>query len=261
MRPCIHPIVSVRWGNNMLVGSADIDELKKNAGTISQFTAGDIVFEDTTCFQLVAEMDNTAREALLPSALHPTIPASMVLQVFNVRTSVWGAFLLSLIRVSCRSGVRARGFTLGAMVTSEIAQKGLEGVLGLGTRLAVIDMQEAYAETRISVLFSGTQVLEIQALDPEPLSTSDLQFTGTLNLANTPNGLRLVQVECIPQLTRVERLQSTFNSFQGEYWGSPLLQPTQVVTSTISRGDFLLPAIRFVCRPDELAFTGTESVK
>jgi hypothetical protein len=245
----------------MLVGSADIDELKKNAGTIPQFSADDIILGDTTCFQLVAEMDNTAREALLPSALHPTIPASMVLQVFNVRTSVWGEFLLALMRVSCRSGVRARGFTLGAMVTTEKAQKGLGHVLGLATKLAVIDMEEAYAETRIRVLFSDTQILEIQALDPEPLSTSDLQFTGTLNLANTPNGLRLVQVECIPQLTRVERLQSTFNSFQGEYWGSPLLQPTQVVTSTISRGDFLLPAIRFVCKPDELAFTGTESVK
>ena len=244
----------------MLVGSADIDELKKRAGTIPEFVSDEIVFEDTTCFQLAAELDNAAREALLPSGLHPTIPASMVVQVFKVRQSIWGEFLLSIIRVSCRSGVRARGFTLGAMVTSAVASEGLERVMGLSAGLAAVELEENYAQTRVSVSLSGIQILEVHALDPEPLTTRDLQFTGTLNLANTPNGLRLVQVETVPQLSRVERLLSDFRVFKGECWGSPLLQPRQIITSTISRGDFLMPPIRFVCKPDELAFTGTESV-
>ena len=247
-------------GDNMLVGCADIDELQKHAGTIPRFASEPIVFEDTTCFQLGVELDNSAREALLPSGLHPTIPASMVVQVFNVRQSIWGAFLLAVTRVSCRSGVRARGFTLGAKVTTAGARKGLESTLGLSAGLADIELQETYAQTRVGVALSGIQILEVQALDPEPLSTSDLQFTGTLNLANTPKGLRLVQVETVPQLSRVERLQSSFSAFHGESWGSPLLQPRQVIASTISRGDFLMPPIRFVCKPDELAFTGTESV-
>ena len=35
-------------------------------------------------------------------------------------------------------------------------------------------------------------MLVVAALDPQPLGAEDVQYTSTLNLAHTPNGLRLV---------------------------------------------------------------------
>jgi hypothetical protein len=103
-------------------------------------------------------------------------------------------------------------------------------------------------------------ILEVVGLDPEPLGTADLQYTGTLNLAHTPNGLRLVQVEANHQVSRVERLTARLEAFDATAWGNPLLDPYRVVSSSVAIEDVTFPPIRFVCKPDELAFTGTEAV-
>jgi len=92
------------------------------------------------------------------------------------------------------------------------------------------------------------------------MDVHDVQYTGTLNLAHTPNGLRLVQLEADHEATRVERLTARLASFDGAAWGNPLLKPAAVVSSSLALETVVFPAIRFVCKPDELAFTGTESV-
>ena len=100
----------------------------------------------------------------------------------------------------------------------------------------------------------------MHGIDPEPMGASDVQYTGTLNLAHTPNGLRLVQVESTDSSSRVERLKPNVSVFDGEGFGNDLLKPAHVITATLAQMSLVFPAVRFVCRPDELAFTGTESV-
>ena len=89
----------------------------------------------------------------------------------------------------------------------------------------------------------------------------DVQYTGSLTLANTPNGLRLLQIEAEYQSTQVERLRPTLQTFVGADWGNALLIPARTVSASVAHAAIELPPIRFVCRPDELAFTGTETVK
>ena len=120
----------------MLVGSADIEQLAAQAPEVPEFCSEEIVLPQVTCFQLVAEMRNAAREAVLPPSLHPTVPPAMSVQVFAVADSPWGAFNFANTRISCRSGVRARGFSTATMVDSKVACDALRSGLGFRARLA-----------------------------------------------------------------------------------------------------------------------------
>ena len=239
----------------MITGSASLDDLAAGAATMTAWPDGDVTFGGVECFQLIAEMRSTAREAVLPPGLHPTVPPALSIQAWNVADSPWGSFSWAHARVSCRSGVRARGFTTGAVASSGAAAAGLAERFGFPTRVGPVDLRRHY--DGIDVEADG---LRLTGLDPIPLGSSDVQYTGTMNLADTPNGLRLVQVESRHSGDRVERIQGRIIHFDPAAWGNELLAPYYVVSTSIAVESVTMPAVRFVCRPDELAFTGTEKV-
>ena len=93
------------------------------------------------------------------------------------------------------------------------------------------------------------------------MGLEDVQYTSNLTLAHSPNGLRLLQVEATHAASKVDRLQGSLAVFDGAAWGEPLLCPYRVVSASLAQELVALPALRFVCKPDELAFTGTEPIK
>lgn len=244
----------------MLTGTADVDALLGGAATIEQFSGDAVTLEGVTCLQVTAEMRNRAREAVLPPSLHPTIPPALSLQVWDVRESLWGPFVLAFARVSCRSGVRARGFTTAAVVSTDAACVGLRSTFGFPARVAEPGLRVTYLGAEVSVKDGGREILGVRALDPEPMGADDVQYTGTLTLCHTPLGVRLVQVEAHHDASRVERLKAELTAFDAAAWGNPLLDPYFVVSASVASETVTLPPVRFVCRTDELAFTGTEAV-
>ncbi len=244
----------------MIVGTADVEVLAKQAATIESFTEDAIQLDDVLCMQVTAEMRNQAREAVLPPSLHPTVPAALSLQVWCVGGSPWGAFDMAVTRVACRSGVRARGFTTAVVASSAVVCRGLRGIFGFPARIGEVSLRHGYDGVSAWVVDGGEPILRINAIDPEPMSNDDVQYTSTVNLAHTPQGLRLVQLECDHAITRVERLRASIESFVGKAWGNALLDPYRVVSASVTRSTAVYPPIRFVCKADELAFTGTERV-
>ncbi|MEH6557917.1 MAG: hypothetical protein V7459_01390 [Oceanicoccus sp.] len=245
----------------MLRGNASISSLAQSAATINQYSQETIEFNDVVCFQMTMEMRNQAREAVLPPALHPTIPASLSLQVWEVGSSIWGQFTMAVCRIACRSGVRARGFTSRVYVSSESVAEKLATTFGFPASVAELSFRHSYDGADIHVIRDGEKILSVASLNPEPMGLNDVQYTGTLSLAHTPNGLRLVQLEAQHSCSRVERLSSRLVTFVPEAWGNALFDPYTVVSSSIANQSVSFPPVRFVCKPDELAFTGTEAVK
>ena len=246
----------------MLIGTASIATLMQlqPTATIDRFPSEPIRFDDVACFQMTAEMRNRAREAVLPPSLHPTIPAALSLQVWSVGRSPWGAFRMAVVRAACRSGVRARGFTLGAFASTQASCEALRRHFGFPARHAEVLLRHGYDGLDASVTFDANEILRVHALDPEPMDANDVQYTGTLNLARTPNGIRLVQLEADHAATRVERLAARLLKFDAAAGGSPLLDPYVVVSSSLAAESIVFPPMRFVCKADELAFTGTEAI-
>lgn len=244
----------------MLVGSARIEQLAERAPQIASFRAEELVLADVTVMQLTAELPNSAREAVLPPALHPTVPAAMSLQIISAQDSPWGEMSLATLRVSCRSGVRARGFSVAA-VASANACDGLAAELGYPVAPGTVKLRHGYDGADFSVTNEHGEIAALSAVDPEPMGANDVQFTGTLNLAHTPLGLRMMQVESSCQPTQVERLTPGKLVFHAQGWNTPLVEPKLVVScSVVAAPQWLFLPVRFVCKTDELAFTGTESV-
>jgi hypothetical protein len=78
--------------------------------------------------------------------------------------------------------------------------------------------------------------------------------------ADTPKGLRLVQVDADVNVTRAERATPTVTRFVPEAFGVPGGSLAYPVAAFVALGDVTLPKVRFLCRPDVPAFTGTERV-
>jgi len=244
----------------MLTGTADVEALATAAPTIPEYFAEPIVLTEVVLFQMVTEMRNGAREAVLPPSLHPTVPPTLSMQVWQVGGSPWGAFRMAVARVSCRGGVRARGYTTGVAASTADAVRGLRELLGYPARQAEVSLLASYSGVEAAVALDDRPVFQATAIDPIPMGPDDVQYTGTLNLAYVPAGLRLVQVEFHVEPQRVERLEARLDAFVPDAWGDERLDPYHVVASSLASGSVTFPPLRFVLRPDELAFTGTESI-
>jgi hypothetical protein len=248
----------------MLTGTADADQLADRipAATIESWSAEPVELGPVTVLQVIAELRRPGRDALLPPALHPTDPPALSVQAWRVEDSPVGPFAFAHTRLSCRSGVRARGLTSAAFATSPDATELLRHRFGYPCRPGQVDLDAHYDGCDLTVTVEGRPVLVVAALDPQPLGADDVQYTSTLNLAHTPNGLRLVQVEAHHEADSVERVDARIVRFDGEPWGDARLDPYHVVTTTIARDRRIaMPPVRFVCRADVSAFEGTESVR
>jgi hypothetical protein len=244
----------------MLLGSADLGVLAAAAPQLLDYADEPVCLGGVVCLQMTVEMRNTARESVLPPSLHPTIPPALSIQAWSVADSPWGSFRLVSTRVSCRSGVRARGFTTSVIVDSEPVRQVLRTRYGYPAEPGDVQLRHGYDGADLQVRAGGKTALRIGAVAPEPLGGEDVQYTTTLNLAHAPAGLRLVQVETAHETSRVERLRGRLLEFVAAAWGEPRLAPYHPIATSLAQGQIVLQPIRFVCRPDELAFTGTEAV-
>lgn len=244
----------------MLRGTADVVALAEGAPTLREFHAHTLDLDGVVLLQMVMEMRNRAREAVLPPSLHPTLPPTLSMQIWQVAGSPWGAFTLAVARVSCRSGVRARGFTTAAVASSDPAVQGLTGSFGYPVRRGDVHLYASYSGADASVAVDGRETFRAAAIDPVPMGPDDVQYTGTLNLIHAPAGPRLLQVEFHLEPTRVERLRSRLEAFDAAAWGSANLDPYYAVTASLALGQVTFAPLRFLLHAEELAFTGTEPI-
>lgn len=240
----------------MLTGSADLDALARSAPTMASLDPDPVTFEEVEVLQATFEMAYTSREVTLPPGLHPTTPPMMVVLAWAVPDSEWGPLTMAQVRVACRSGVRPRGFVAGCLVSSADAAVALASRWGFPAHAAPIELNRFYD----SVVLDAGDAMCLTGLDPDPLNAGDVQYTVTTTLAHTPRGLRLVQVEPEYELRRVERIRPRLDHFDPTHWGAPALAPRHPVSATVGVGTVSIPKLRFVSKPDVLAFEGTESV-
>jgi hypothetical protein len=244
----------------MIVGSARIEDLADECPRIAGFGAEPVVLAGAEVLQAMFEMPVSAREALVPPALHPTNPALCAILAWRCPESPWGPFSLAQVRAQARSGLRPRGFVTGAVCDNPAAADALAADFGFPARVGEVLLRRAYDAAWLEVALGGRSVLALEGMDPEPLLPADVHYSVTLNLAETPRGLRLVQVEPEYEVSRAERLRPRLLSFHPEAWGDRHLDPYHPVSASVVSATITIPPVRFVCRPDVLAFEGTEKV-
>jgi hypothetical protein len=245
----------------MLTGTASLDELVAHAATMTGFDTDALTLAEAEVFQAMFEMRIGGREASLPPGLHPTGAPTFVVQVWRCPESPWGPFSLAQGRVGARSGLRPRGHVQGCVCDNEDASGALRERWGFPAQPGTVTLRHHYDAVEAAVSVDDRVVLAVRGSDPEPLGNDDIAYSSSVALAHTPRGLRLVQIEYDVAVTRAERVHPHLDEFDAVGFGvHPSVQPYHPVSASIALGTIELHRLRYVCRPDELAFTGTEPV-
>lgn len=245
----------------MLTGSASVEELVTHAATMPGFDVAAVTLPDAEVLQATFEIRIGGREASLPPSLHPTNAPTFVIQVWRCPESPWGAFLLAQGRVGARSGLRPRGHVQGCVCDNEYATDALRAGWGLPVQNGAVSLGHYYDMVDAAAAVGGNTVVAVRGTDPEPLGADDIAYSASVTLAHTPRGLRLVQVDADVAVTRAERLRPHLDAFDAPAFGvHASVRPYHPVSASIALGTITLPRLRYLCRPDEVAFTGTEVV-
>jgi Acetoacetate decarboxylase (ADC) len=245
----------------MLTGSAPLYELVAHAATMPGFGTDAVTLPDAEVFQAMFEMHIGGRETSLPPGLHPTGAPTFVLQVWRCPESPWGSFSLAQGRVGARSGLRPRGHVQGCVCDNEAASAALRERWGFPVQSGSVTLHHHYDAVEAGASVDGDVVVSIRGRDPEPLGNGDIAYSSSVALAHTPRGLRLVQIEYDVAVTRAERLRPHLDAFDAVRFGMhSSVEPYYPVSASIALGAIELHRLRFVCCPDELAFTGTEAI-
>jgi hypothetical protein len=244
----------------MLSGTKTVAALEADAPVMPDFDTEEAVLEDVSILVVLHEFAADAIVDVLPPGLHPTIPPLITWMVWQVGASPLGPFSIAQTRIECRSGARPRAMLVSAVVDSSDVAGELASRWGFTTRVGMIEVARSYDRKAATVTLDGRTILEVEAIDPVPLRPADVQWISNMHVAQTPRGLRLVQVDPSYNVTRAERARPVVHAFDATAWGEPGIVPTSPVAASICSATITLPRIRFLCAPDKLAFMGTEVI-
>jgi hypothetical protein len=245
----------------MLTGTAPVEDFLAHAATMADFGTDELTLSDVEVFQAMFEMRIAGREASLPPSLHPSAVPTFVAQVWRCHDSPWGPFGLAQGRVGSRSGLRPRGHIQACICNNPVAADALRARWGFPARAGAVTLHRHYDAVEAAVALDSAKVLSLHGSDPEPLGDDDVAYSGSVAVAHTPRGLRLVQIDYDVAAGRVERVRPHLDEFDAAGFGvHRTVDPYHPVSASIAVGSITLHRLRFVCRPDEIAFTGTEPV-
>jgi hypothetical protein len=244
----------------VLAGTADLAALSRRAPKLAGFEGEALTLSGVELFQATWELGGLAPEAPFPPALAPTLPVLAVLSIRRGDSGPLGPFSVAELRLSCRSGVRPRQLLVASFAEGDAARAALNERFAFGAAAARVRLERFYDRVEVSIERDGARIFEASGLAPLPLATADLQFFSSVHAAETPKGLRLVQIDGELAAARAERAEPRLACFAADAFGLPGARLAHPVAAFVAVGDWTLPHIRFVSRADVPAFAGTERV-
>jgi hypothetical protein len=214
-----------------------------------------IELPDAEIFQASFEHTGPRGRAFLPAGLVPTIPTLVTLLTIRVADGPRGGFTVAQVRLSCRSGARARALVVAAAVDAgPEAVAWLAGGWGIGGRHEAVRYVRRYDRARVTAPW-----FDVTLESPRPIGVDDIQYVTGLHPVETDDGARLAQFELEVAPTRVERGRPDLHAFTAPD-GAAGLDPRFPVAATSALGTLTLPRLRFLLRPDVAPDVGTERV-
>jgi hypothetical protein len=246
----------------VLIGTRDIATLLEHAPVLDNLDAEAWEIEGVEILHVRYEIDDSNREGLLPRALHPTIPATVIFTAARYPDSPTGPFMLAQVRIGCRAAALPRGFLLRAYTDSPAAADALGRRWGYTCSVADVKIARYHDRIVATVAKDGADILRTSLIDPELISGGDVQYVANMNLARQNNGDPvLVQVDPEYRFHRAERGRADLGTFDRAAWSAEGVDPVYPIVASFTRCDTGFPAIRFVLDPSKTALEGTRRIR
>ena len=244
----------------MIFGTGDATALEGRAPRMESLDAPALTLPGVEVILASCEIERGGVEELFPPALQPTLPPLVTWQVWRCREGPLGAFSAAQVRLSCRAGARPRAFSVGCAIDNPEAGAALAQGWGYAPDPAEFEFSETDGRREVRVSVAGRTTLALSLPDLHALGPDDVRFVSVMIPAQTPRGLRLIQVDPDYQVERNERGDFHVDAFDAAAWGEPRIRPVHPLVATWTLADLTLPALRFVARPEVNAFEGTEKL-
>ena len=235
-----------------LVGTRNLSDLAEQAPHLPSLEVDHWDLPKTQILTVMYELDDDAMLSLIPPALHPTIPPTMIFTVTRVPESPAGPYVLAEVRVGCRSGARPRGFLARGYTDSQAAVDALGARYGYPLKKAAVTLEKRYDRIHAMVETSKV-VLDVSLMNPEPVSGNDLQYLSNLNIARVPRpggeAPRLVQIDPDYTFHSADRGQPQLQAFDAGAWEFPGARPYYPVSASFAVADVSMPALRYLVDP------------
>jgi hypothetical protein len=247
-----------------LSGVRDVASLASDAPLMPSFATEPWALPGTRVLQLMYEIRQEAMVSLLPPALHPTIPPTLVFAVTHCPESSVGPFTMAEVRVGCRAGARPRGFCPRTYVDSAAASKELRDRWGFSAQVADVKLKPGYDRVHGLVVVNGKTVLDMALLDPEPISGADIQYLPAMNLArglrDGAEVTRIIQVDADFTFHKADRGKPQLTTFDPAAWLLSGADPWWPVSASYAVADMKMPTIRYALDPAKPATQGIERI-
>ena len=209
--------------------------------------------EGCAILQVLYEIDSGAVTSLLPPALHPTVPPTIIFTFTKVPESPAGAFVLAEAKIGARSGARPRGLSLGAFCNTADAAKFLSTRWGYPVKQAEVTLTKRYDRVVGSVQSGGHTVLETTLLNPEPIAGNDILYLAILNVAKIQRDgatlSRLIQVDPDYVFRSADRGKPELSVFDAAAFNIQDARPAHAVSASYAVADIQMPEVRYLVDP------------
>lgn len=246
-----------------LVGTRAVNAFD-NGPLVTEIGAEPWLLPGCGILQIMYEIDADAMTSLLPPALHPTIPPTVVLTVTNVPESPAGAFVMAEAKVGSRSGARPRGLLVSGFVSTQAAANALAARWGYALKVADVSLSKRYDRVVGKATAGGSIALDMTLLNPEPIAGNDIQYLANLNVARLKKDgaevARLVQAD--PEFTfrSADRGQPLLETFDAAAFGLEGAVPVFAVSASYAVADIQMPELRYLVDPAKTPMTAVERI-
>lgn len=246
-----------------LVGTRPVNAFD-NGPLVTEIGAEPWLLPGCGILQIMYEIDADAMTSLLPPALHPTIPPTVVLTVTNVPESPAGAFTMAEAKVGSRSGARPRGLLVSGFVSTQAAADALGARWGYPLKVADVALTKRYDRVAGIVHAGGSTPLDMTLLNPEPIAGNDIQYLANLNVARLQKDAqqvaRLVQSDPEYTFRSADRGQPHLEAFDAGAFGLEGAVPVYAVSASYAVADIQMPELRYLVDPSKSPIAAVERI-
>jgi hypothetical protein len=198
-----------------------------------------VTFENVDVFYSLFEVKMEQALKLIPTGLHPSIPAVMGVTFWHAKQSPIGAFTVAFVALSCRTGIKPRHLVLKAYCDSERAKEFFGERYGFECEVAAVFFEERYDRFYGLVKQGEETVLESETTEAMPLVGAGVavKYSPPLNAAKVGPENLLVQFEGGYDFKRAARGKAALKNSAGP------IQATTPISGTHALCDMhFLPA-------------------
>ena len=189
-----------------LFGEGDGSALLK-AANFGATAPSSLRVENVDVFYSLFEISMQDALSLIPTGLHPSIPAVLGVTFWRAKESELGPFNLAFVALACRTGIKPRHLVLHAYTDSAEAQDYFGKQYAFNCEIAEVFFQENFDRFYGKVTQGEAVLLESETTEALPLvgGGTAVKYSPPLNATNMDDRDVLVQFEAAYDFKRAAR--------------------------------------------------------